>query len=189
MSKNRLTTSSVALAGALCASLLCSGCGKSSQEKSAQSPSAATQFNAEKAADAREREEMTRKRRALEEANQTDIYKESEETFKKFASERPTMTATEEAKAQDDAVERLRARMADPSTVQVRNVQINAGKTAVCMEVNFQEGGKYVGFRHAFATPDGTWVEPNPDEVAHRVFELKMERLDCKMHPVSSPGR
>jgi len=189
MFKNRLTISSVALVSALCASLLCSGCGKSSQEKSAQSPSAAMQFNAEKAADARAREEMTRKRHAMEEANQTDISKESEETFKKFGSERPTMTAVEETKAQDDAVERLRARMADPSTVQVRNVQINAGKTAVCMEVNFQEGGKYIGFRRAFATPDGTWIEPNSDEVAHRVFELKMEKLACNVRPATGTGQ
>src|SRR5205823_4302752 len=118
-----------------------------------------------KAADAREREEMTRKRRAMEEANQTDIYKESEETFKKFASERPTMTAVEEIKAQDEVVERLRARMADPASMQVRNVRINADKTAVCLEVNYREAGQYVGFRRALATPDAAWVEPGPDEV------------------------
>ena len=36
------------------------------------------------------------------------------------------------------------------------------GKTAVCMEVNFQEGGKYVGFRRAFATPDGHMGRTEP---------------------------
>ena len=179
MRKTWLTASPLAFAIALCASLLCSGCGKSSEDKAPQNQSGAKQFNTEKAADAREREAMTNARREMEAANQKDIYKESEETFKKFASERPTMTAVEEIKAQDDVVERLRARMADPATMQVRNVQMNAQKTAICMEVNYQEAGRYLGFRRAFATPDATWVEPSPDEVSHRVFTLKFERMGC----------
>jgi hypothetical protein len=189
MPKIRLTASSVALAIALCASLLCTGCGKSSEDKAARTQAAAMQFNADKAADAREREEMTRRRRAMEAANQTDISKESEETFRKFASERPTMTAVEEIKAQDEVVERLRARMADPAGMQMRNIHINTEKTAVCMEVNYREAGQYVGFRRALATPDTTWVEPNPDEVAHRVFMLKFEKMGCGSATASGPGR
>ncbi len=38
-----------------------------------------------------------------------NIHKESEEVFRKFASERPTMTGVEEAKAQDESIERLRS--------------------------------------------------------------------------------
>jgi len=169
----------IAVAGALCPLLLCAACGKSSSDKAAQDQAAATQFNADKAAAATERDAMTAARREMEAANQKDIYKESEETFKKFASERPTMTAAEETKVQDDVVEKLRARMTDPTAMQVRNVQINAQKTAVCMEVNYREGGKYLGFRRAYATPDVTWVEPSPDDVAYRVFMLNFERMGC----------
>jgi hypothetical protein len=178
MAKLRLRATSIAPAVALCASLLCIACSKS-PENAAKNDAAARQFNADKAVDAREREAMTRARREMEAANQKDIYKESEETFRKFASERPTMTVVEEAKAQDEVVARLRARMTDPAAVQVRNVQMNAEKTAICMEVNYQEGGRDVGFRRAFATPDATWVEPHPDEVSHRVFMLKFERMGC----------
>ena len=177
------TTSSarpIALAVALCASLLCTSCGKSGSNKAAQDhAAAAAQFSADKVAAAREREEMAAARREMEAANQQDIFKESEETFKKFASERPTMTAAEETKTQDDVVERLRARMAEPAAMQVRNVHINAKHTAVCMEVNYREGGKYLGYRLAFATPDVTWVEPGPNEVSHRVFMLNFQRLGC----------
>jgi hypothetical protein len=168
-----------ALAVVLCSLLLCTGCGKSSDDKSAKDQAAAIQFNADKAAAAREREQMTAARREMEAANQKDIYKESEETFRKFASERPTMTAAEETKTQDDVIERLRARMADPAAMLVRNVYFNDQRTAICMEVNYREAGKYLGFRRAFATPDVTWVEPSPDEISHRVFMLNFERLKC----------
>jgi hypothetical protein len=178
-----------ALAVVLCPLLLGTGCGKSSDEKAAKDQAAAIQFNADKAAAAREREEMTAARREMEAANQKDIHKESEETFKKFASERPTMTAAEETKTQDDVIERLRARMSEPAAMQVRNVSLNAQKTAVCMEVNYRENGKYLGFRRAFATPDVTWVEPNPDEVSHRVFMLNFERLHCGSAPGSGTGQ
>jgi hypothetical protein len=183
MPKRCLSLSSIvraiAVAGVLCPLLLCAACGKSSSDKAAQDQAAAAQFNADKADAARERDAMTAARREMEAANQKDIYKESEETFKKFASERPIMTAVEETKAQDDVVEKLRARMTDPAAMQVRDVHLNAQKTAVCMEVNYREGGKYLGFRRAYATPDVTWVEPSPDEVSHRVFVLNFERFGC----------
>ena len=183
MPKVWLPTSSVAHAAALgvalCVALLCSGCGKSKEDKAVQDQSAAKQFDADKAAAALEREDMARARREAEAANQKDIYKESEETFKKFASERPTMSAAEETKTREDVVERLRARMPDPASMEVRNVHLNSQKTAVCMEVNYQEGGKYVGFRRAFATPDVTWVEPRPEDVSHRVFEVNLNKMGC----------
>ncbi len=178
-----LTAPAVALAIAFSASLLCAGCGKSPDNKTAQDQSAARQFEADKAAAARERDEMARARLEQESANQQDIHKESEEAFKKFASERPTMTAAEETKTQDDVVERLRARMQDPSSMQVRNVRFNSQKTAICMEVSYREGGKDVGFRRAYSTPDVTWVEPNPNEVSHRVFMLNLERMGCGGKP------
>jgi hypothetical protein len=171
----------IAPALALFASLLCAGCGKSAEDKAAKDESAAKQFMADNVAAARERDEMARARRDMEEANQKDIHKESEEVFNKFDAERPKMAAAEESKAQDDAVERLRARMSDPSTMQVRNVHFNAQKTAICMEVNYREGGKYLGFRRAFSTPDVTWVEPHANDVSHRVFELNLEKMGCNV--------
>jgi hypothetical protein len=178
-----------ALAVALCPLLLCTGCGKSSGDKAAKDQAAAIQFNADKAVAAREREAMTAARREMEAANQKDIHKESEETFKKFASERPNMTTAEETKTQDDVIGRLRARMSDPAAMQVRNVHFNGQRTAICMEVNYREGGKYLGFRRAFATPDVTWVEPPPDDVSLRVFLLNFERMGCSSDTGSSTGR
>ncbi len=164
----------------LCTALLCVSCSKSAEDKSLKDESAAKQFSADKAADARQREEMARQRQEMEAANQKDIHKETQETFKQFEANRPALTVAEEAKAQEDAVERLRARMPDPATMQVRNVQFNNQKTAICMEVSYREGGKDVGFRRAFSTPEVTWVEPNPNDVSHRVFELNLEKFGCK---------
>jgi isochorismate synthase EntC len=165
----------------LCASVLAASCGKSAEDnKAAKDDSAAKQFSADKAADARQREEMARRRQEMEAANQQDIHKETLETFKQFDASRPALTIAEEAKAQDDAVERLRARMPDPASMQVRNVRFNAQKTAVCMEVSYREGTKNIGFRRAFSTPEVTWVEPSPDDVSHRVFELNLEKFGCK---------
>jgi hypothetical protein len=178
--KNLIRMPPIALLAALCASLLCASCGKSAEDnKSAKDDSAAKQFNAYKEADARQREEMARRRQEMEAANQQDIHKETQETFKQFDASRPAMTVAEEAKAQDEAVERLRARMPDPATMQVRNVRFNAEKTAICMEVSYREGTKNVGFRRAFSTPEVTWVEPSPDDVSHRVFELNLQKFGC----------
>jgi hypothetical protein len=170
----------VVLATALCALLVDSGCEKSPDNKVAQDQAAATQFAADKAAAAREREDMAARRREMETANQKDIHQESEAAFKKFASERPEMTATEESKTQDDVIERLRARMTDPSAMEVRNVRFNSERTALCMEVNYREGGKYLGYRRAYATPDVTWVEPAKDDVSLHVFELNFEKMGCR---------
>ena len=169
-------------AAVLCAIVVCASCGKSDEGKrssSEQEYAAARQFNADKAAAARELEEARRRRNEIVEANAEDIRKESEEAFKKFLADRPTLTVAEETKAQDDAVERLRARMSDPSAMQTRDVHFNAGRTAICLEVNYREGGKYLGFRKAYITPDITWVEPSADDVSHRVFELNLEKMGC----------
>lgn len=181
MPKHLIRMPPIALLSVLCASLLCASCSKAPEEKSAKDDSAARQFSAYKEADARQREEMARRRQEMEAANQQEIHKETQETFKKFEADRPQLSAAEETKAQDDAVERLRARMPDPSTMQVRNVHFNAQKSAICMEVSFSEGGKNVGFRRAFSTPEVTWVEPNANDVSHRVFELNLEKFGCNV--------
>jgi type II secretory ATPase GspE/PulE/Tfp pilus assembly ATPase PilB-like protein len=170
------------LVAVLCASFVCMGCGKSEDRRSSeQEQAAARQFNADKIAAARELEERRQRRNEMVAANAEDIRKESKETFKKFEADRPTLAAAEEAKAQEDAVERLRARMSDPPAMQARDVHFNAQRTALCLEVNYREGGKYLGFRKAYITPDITWVEPAPDDVSHRVFELNFARMGCSM--------
>lgn len=169
----------VALATVVGAMLMGAGCGKAPDTKAAQDQSAARQFNADKAAAARELAELASRRQEMEAANQKETSRESDEVFKKFASERPIMTGVEEAKAQDDSIERLRKRVAVPSTMQVRNVRFNVEKTAICMEVTYAEDGRIGPFRRAFATPDTAWIEPNQDDVAHRVFVVKFERMGC----------
>ncbi len=170
---------------ALCATLGLLGCNKSAEDtrRDAQESAAAKQFSADKIAAARELEEARRRRGEIAAANAEDIRKESEETFKKFVSDRPSLTAAEEAKAQEDAVERLRARMTDPTAMQARDVHFNTARTALCLEVNYREGGKYLGFRRAYITPDVTWVEPSRDDASHRVFELNLEKMGCNAPP------
>jgi hypothetical protein len=63
--------------------------------------------------------------------------------------------------------------------MQVQDVRFNAAKNAVCMQVNYKEGGNYLGFRRAYVTSDVIWVEPNPDYVSHRVFALNLQRAGC----------
>ncbi len=163
----------------LCSAIIVGGCGKSKDDKNAASADPARTFAAEKAAATRELEEMQRHRGEIAAANQQDIHRESEETFAKFAADRPSLNFAEEEQLQTEAVERLRARMSDPSTMQSRDVHFNAGRTAICLEVNYTEGGKYLGYRRAFITPDVTWVEPGRDDVSHRIFELKLEQMGC----------
>jgi hypothetical protein len=153
------------------------GCGKSRDTGAGVDP--AKTFAADKAASARELEELRRRRAETAAVHQEDIHRETEETFKRFAADRPSLNAVEEVQIQKDAVERLRAQVPDPSLLQSRDIRFNAERTAVCLEVNYTIDGKYVGFRKAFITPDATWVEPSMDDVSHRLFELKMERMGC----------
>jgi hypothetical protein len=160
-----------------CVAIVVGGCGKSKDQGAGVDP--AQTFAADKAASARELEEMRRRRAETSAAHQEDIHRETEETFRRFAADRPSLNAVEEVQIQKEAVERLRAQVPDPSLLQSRDVRFNAERTAVCLEVNYTVDGKYVGYRKAFITPDATWVEPSMDDVSHRVFELKMERMGC----------
>lgn len=171
---------SCSIAAIVCgAAIVVGGCGKSKDDKNVTDVDPARTFAAEKAAAARELEEMQRRRGEIAAANQQDIHRETEQTFAKFAADRPSLNTAEEEQLQTQAVERLRARMTDPSTMQSRNVHFNADRTAICLDINYMEGGKYVGYRRAFITPDITWVEPGPDDVSHRLFELRLEKMGC----------
>jgi len=168
---------------ALATALLCASCQKTPADKQREQAKldaeVAEKLARERAADAQKRAESERESREAAQRREEDIRKESADAFARFAADRPKMSPVEEAQALDAAVARVRARMDDPPAMQVRNVRFNAAKDAVCMEVNYTQGGKYLGFRGAFVMPDVIWVEPNPDEVSHRVFQLNMQRLGC----------
>ncbi|MEP6942518.1 MAG: hypothetical protein ABI981_06260 [Betaproteobacteria bacterium] len=172
---------------AICTACVLIACGKSDEqrarERAEQDTAAARAFSADKAASARELEEARLRRKEIAAAHQEDIHKESEETFRKFVTDRPALNEAAEAKMQQDEVEKLRARMTDPAAMQVRNVRLNPARNAICLEVNYREKGTYLGFRKAYITPDITWVEPAADDVTHRVFELNLEKIGCNAPP------
>lgn len=173
---------------AWCAVVLIWGCGQSEEEKQAQIQARVAQkLQEEKAAETRERAAAEAASREAARARELEIRQESAETFAKFKTDRPAMSAAEEANALEVAVARVRVRMTDPPAMQTRNVRFNAAQDAVCMEVNYKEGGKYLGFRQAYVTPDVIWVEPAADDVSHRVFELNVKRAGCDAAPAAKP--
>ena len=157
--------------------LLCSACGNSAEER--DKARAAEQWRLEQAAAANERLELAKRRREMEASNDVQTRKEASEAFANYDRERPAMTPVQQTEALDAAVSTLRARMSDPPTMQVRNVRFSPVGNAVCMEVNYMDAGKYLGFRQAFVAPGEIWVEPAPDELSHRVFDLNYLKLGC----------
>lgn len=161
----------------VCIALLCSACGKSAEER--DKAQAAEQWRLEQAAAANERLELAKKRREIEASNDAQTRKEASEAFAAYDRERPTMTPAQQTEALDAAVSTVRARMSDPPSMQVRNVRLSPVGNAVCMEVNYKDAGKYLGFRQAFVAPGVIWVEPAPDDLSHRVFDLNYQKLGC----------
>ena len=157
--------------------LLCGACGQSSEER--DKARAAEQWRLEQSAAANERLELAKNRRDMEASNDVQTRKEADEAFATYNRERPTMTAVEQTEAVDAAVASVRARMSDPPTMQVRNAQLSPIANAVCMEVNYKDAGKFVGFRQAFVAPGVIWVEPAADDLSHRVFDLNYKKLGC----------
>ena len=157
------------------------GCGPSDAEKQKANLDAriAEELRTDKAAQIRRREGEEAESTEAAKTRELEIRKESADAFAKFHSERPPMTAAEEANALDVAVARVRARMTEPAAMQVQGVRFNAPRTAVCMEVNYKEGGKYLGSRQAFVTPNVIWVEPAADDASHQVFELNFKQAGC----------
>jgi apolipoprotein N-acyltransferase len=138
------------------------------------------QLKAENAATARALEERARADREASKERAVATAVESEAAFAQYIRERPSMTVAEESTAAELGVARLRARMSDPDTMELRNQHLNASKNAVCAEVNYKDGsGKYLGFRRAFVTTDVIWVEPAADDPTHRVFEMNLKRVGC----------
>ena len=73
--------------------------------------------------------------------------------------------------------------------MEVRTSSMNSQKTAVCMEINYKEAGTYVGVRQALITPDTVLVEPDKNNVAHRVFEVSAKNLGCDVALAATKGK
>jgi apolipoprotein N-acyltransferase len=184
---NRFIACKTVHVAALCCgvgiAIACAGCENENDRKARETAAFQEKFNAqlkaENAATARALEERVRADREASKVGAVQAHAESEEAFARYLRERPSMTVAEESTATELGVERIRARMTDPDAMQVRNAHVNAAKNAVCAEVNYQEAGKYLGYRRAYVTADVTWVEPAEDNVTHRVFELNFKRMGC----------
>ena len=145
------------------------------------------QIKAENAATARALEERARADREASKERAVETHAESEQAFARYIAERPSMTVAEESTATELGLARIRARMTDPDAMQIQNAHMNTAKNAMCAEVNYREGGKYLGFRRAYVTPDVIWVEPAEDDVTHRVFDLNFKRMGCDRTATTPP--
>ena len=171
--------------------LMCGACDNEKERKAKEVAALQANFDAQlKAENAATARALADRAKADSEASKVrDVatQAESEAAFAKYMRERPSMTVAEEATATELGVARLRARMSDPDTMQLRNSHLNASKNAVCAEVNYKDTGKYLGFRRAFVTADVIWVEPAADDPTHRVFEMNLKRLGCDQAAAASP--
>jgi hypothetical protein len=174
-------------AAALCCvvgiALGCAGCESESDRKAREAAAFQAKFNAqlkdENAAAARVLEESARAVREASKVGAVETHAESEEAFARYLRERPAMTVAEEVTATELGVARIRSRMTDPDAMEVRNAHVNAGKNAVCAEVNYPEAGKYIGYRRAYVTANATSIEPAEGDVTRRVFEMNFKRMGC----------
>ena len=174
----------------ICAGALCAGCQKSPEqlkrEQAALDAKVAEKLRAEKIAEAKARVEEDAASKQRAKMRDEDIRREANETFAKFASERPYgMKEVQDAATIEAATGRVRMLMSDPLSMQVRNSGMNAEKTAVCLQIEYKEAGASVGPRQAVVTNDAVLVEPDKSNVAHRVFELDAKKLGCDIPPES----
>jgi len=168
----------------ICAGVLCAGCGKSAEQKAREQAEldakVAEKLRTEKIAETRERaaEAIASKERAK--VRDEDIRREADATFAQFDRERPAgMQDIQDAATIDAAAGRVRSLMSDPLSMEVRNSSVNAQKTAVCLLIDYKESGTSVGARQALVTADAVLVEPDKNNVAHRVFEISAKNLGC----------
>ncbi len=192
----RFTAGATVRAAALCCAvgvaLVFAGCERDTDRKAREAAELQGKFKAqlqaENAATKRALEERAKADREASKIRAVETHAESQEAFAKYLRERPSMTAAEEGTAAELGVARIREKMTEPEGMEVRNARLNAAKNALCTEVNYKEGGKYLGFRRAFVTADTIWVEPGVDEVSHRVFEINFKRLGCDKGEPAPPS-
>jgi len=167
------------------------GCESEKDRKARETAALQAKFDAQIKADntatARALAERARADRDASSVRAVETHAESEEAFARYLRERPSMTVAEESIATDLGIARIRARMTDPGAMQFQNAHLNPAKNAMCAEVNYKEGGKYLGFRRAYVTADVIWVEPAEDDVSHRVFELNFTRMGCDRPAAAAP--
>ena len=183
----RLIAGKTLHAAALCCvagiALACAGCESESDRKAREAAAFQAKFNAQlkddNAAAARALEESARADREASKVSGVETRAESEEPFARYLRERPAMTPAEEGTATALGVARIRSRMTDPDAMEVRNAHVNAGRNAVCAEVNYPEAGKYLGYRRAYVTADAMSIEPAEGDVTRRVFDLNFKRMGC----------
>ena len=183
---------SVLLCSLICACVLLVGCEKSPEQKKREQAEleakVAENLRADKIAEARARteEEAATKQRAK--LREDDIRRESREAFSKFDAEHPyEMRDIQDAATHEAAAARIRALMTDPASMAVRKSGFNADKTAVCMVIDYKEPGTNVTGRQALVTSAGVLIEPDKNNVAHRVFEIKAKDLGCDVALEATP--
>jgi len=164
--------------------VLLAACEKSPEQKKREQAEidakVAQKLGAEKIAQARARNEEDAASKERAKLREEDIRREAREVFSKFESERPSgMQDVQDAATQEAAVARVRSLMADPSSMAVRKSSFNADKTAVCMVIDYKEPGADVTGRRALVTSSTVLVEPDKNNVAHRVFEVRAKDLGC----------
>jgi hypothetical protein len=179
-----LRVAALCIAGLAIAS---AGCESDKDRKAREAAALQAKFNeqlrTENLAAARALQERAPADREATSKRAVETQAESAAAFAKYLAERPSMTVVEESIATELGVARIRSRMTDPDAMEIRNAHVNAAKNAVCAEVNYKEGGNYLGFRRAYVTADVIWVEPPENEVSHRVFELNFKRMGCDKPP------
>ncbi|TMH35036.1 MAG: hypothetical protein E6H66_08765 [Betaproteobacteria bacterium] len=175
------------------AMLPCAACDKSpdqrQREQAELDAKVAEKLHSEKMAEVRTRADEERASQARAAIREEDIRREATETFSKFDRERPWTQDLHDATTQEAAAGRVRALMSDPMSMEVRTSSMNSQKTAVCMEINYKEAGTYVGVRQALITPDTVLVEPDKNNVAHRVFEVSAKNLGCDVALAATKGK
>lgn len=186
--RERFIARQILRVAALCIAGLAIACADSDKDRKAREAAALQakfneQLKTESLATARALQERARADREATSKRGVETRAESAAAFAKYLAERPSMTVAEESIATELGLARIRERMTDPGTMEVRNAHVNVGKNAVCAEVNYKEGGQYLGFRRAYVTADAIWVEPPENEVSHRVFELNFKRMGCDKPP------
>ena len=174
-------------AAALCCavgiSIACGGCESDKDRKARESAALQAKFSdelkRENADTARVLAERAQADREASDVRAVETHAESQDAFASYLRERPTMTTAEENTATDLGVARMRSRMPDPDATELRNARMNAAKTAVCAEVSYPEAGKSQTFRRAYVTGEVVSVEPPPEDVTHRTFEVNLKRIGC----------
>ncbi|HXX82542.1 MAG TPA: hypothetical protein VEN29_01030 [Casimicrobiaceae bacterium] len=175
----------VLLCLAICLSVVCAGCEKSPEQREREQAEidakVAEKLRGERIAEARALSEEVSASKERAKLREEDIRREASEAFSKYEREWPKqeMGEIQDAATLEAAATRVRMLMSDPSSMEVRKSSFNGDKTAVCMEIDYKEPGFKVSGRQAVVTSGAVLVEPDKNNVAHKVFENSARDLGC----------